>query len=344
MKLLVDLQHPAHLHFFRNVIQRLNAEGHQVRITGRNKDILVGLAESYNIRMQVFGTAREGLVNLGAELFYRQWRLYGIIKEFKPSAMMAVAGTYVSLLGRLMSIPTYVFYDTEHAALSNLLAYPFATCIYVPRCYRKNVKWRHQRYNSYHELAYLSPKYFTPDPAVLREVGLNEGEVFTIVRYVGWGAAHDVGLEGLTTEGRIEAVRELSRYGNVFVSCEGNLPGVLEPYRLRLNLARIHHLMAYAALVFGESATMASEGAVLGVPGIYVDPVGRGYTDEEEKEYGLVFNFTPAKQWEAIKKGCAILSNYSREGWKEKGTRLVGDKLDVTKMLYQIAMERPFSR
>ncbi|MFW9998329.1 MAG: hypothetical protein ACFFD4_40195, partial [Candidatus Odinarchaeota archaeon] len=63
-----------------------------------------------------------------------------------------------------MGVPVYVFYDTEHATISNLLAYPFATCIYVPRCYRKQIRWRHVRYSGYHELAYLHPKYFKPDP------------------------------------------------------------------------------------------------------------------------------------------------------------------------------------
>ena len=49
MKVLVDLQHPAHLHFFRNLIVRLQSEEHIVRITGRNKEVLVQLAENYGI-------------------------------------------------------------------------------------------------------------------------------------------------------------------------------------------------------------------------------------------------------------------------------------------------------
>ena len=45
MKILIDLQHPAHLHVFRNAVERWRAEGHEVLITGRDKDILVQLAE-----------------------------------------------------------------------------------------------------------------------------------------------------------------------------------------------------------------------------------------------------------------------------------------------------------
>jgi predicted glycosyltransferase len=345
MKFLFDLQHPAHLHFFRPVLAKLEAEGHQVCITARNKDILVNLAAGYGIGITVFGTARKGVFNLGKEWIYRQWRLNKIIREFEPDMMMAVAGTFISLLGRLRSIPTFIFYDTEHATISNLLAYPFATCIYIPKCYRKKIRWRHARYNGYHEIAYLHPNYFKPDDSVLEEVGLEPNEIFTLMRFVGWGAGHDIGRTGLTTQNKIRAVKELSAYSRVFITSEGVLPPELEAHRLRLEVTKIHSLMAYASLIFGESATMASEGAVLGVPGIYIDPVGRGYTDEQEREYGIVFNYTHRQQNEAIRKAASILSAYQKknrgqkEKWQNIGKKIINDKIDLTQMIYQLAVK-----
>ncbi|NCC50453.1 MAG: DUF354 domain-containing protein [Spartobacteria bacterium] len=338
MKVLIDLQHPAHLHFFRHAARRLQAEGHEVRFTGRNKDILEELAQHLDIPVEVFGTARKGVVNLARELCYRQWKLWQYTRAFKPDVIMAIAGTCVSAVGRLRGVPTYIFYDTEHATLSNLVAYPFATCIYVPRCYRKSIRWNHKRYNGYHELAYLHPHYFTPDPTVLREAGVAEGELFSIMRMVNWGAAHDLGYEGFSPANLTWAVETLAKHGRVFISCEGEMPAPLEPYRLRVDVTRAHDLMAYAALIFGESATMCSEGAVLGVPGIYMDPVGRGYTDEQEREYGLVFNYTSRTQHLAIQKADEILTGYDRETWREKGRRLVADKVDVSELIYQVAI------
>lgn len=341
MKFLFDLQHPAHLHFFRPVTAKLEAEGHQVRITARDKDILVNLAAVYGIDITVFGTARKGVFNLGREWIYRQWRLNKIIREFKPDVMMAVAGTFISLLGKLRRIPTFIFYDTEHATISNLLAYPFATCIYIPKCYRKKIRWKHARYNGYHEIAYLHPNYFKPDDSVLEEVGLKPDEIFTLIRFVGWGAGHDIGRSGLTIQNKIRAVKELSAYSRVFITSEGALPPELETHRLRLEVTKIHSLMAYASLIFGESATMASEGAVLGVPGIYIDPVGRGYTDEQEREYGIVFHFTHRQQEEAINKGVSILANcrQEKEKWRAIGKRIINETIDVTDMLYKIAIQ-----
>ena len=341
MKVLIDLQHPAHLHFFRNVAKRLQAEGHEVRFTGRNKDILVELAQHYKIPVDVFGTARKGAVFLACELIYRQWKLWWYTHSYKPDVILAIAGTCVSLIGWLRRIPTYIFYDTEHATLSNLVAYPFATCIYVPQCYRSTIHWNHKRYNGYHELAYLHPDYFTPDPGVLEEAGVAEGEVFSIMRMVNWGAAHDLGYEGFTPGNLKRAVETLAKHGKLFISSEDELPDHLKPYQLHLDVTRMHDLMAYASLIFGESATMCSEGAVLGVPGLYMDPIGRGYTDEQEQEYGLVYNYTSNTQHVGIQKADEILSNYDRETWKTKGEQLVSDKIDVNELIYEVATSHP---
>lgn len=340
MRFLFDLQHPAHLHFFRNLIMRLKQEGHAVRVTGRDKDILAELAESFGIDVEIFGRARGGIVNMGGELLLRMLRLLRIMRAYKPDAVMAIAGTYASIPGRITHTPVYVFYDTEHATLSNLLAYPFATCVYVPSCYGRKIRSRHVRYNGYHELAYLHPAYFTPDPSVLEEAGLKPGERFSIVRFVGWGAAHDIGATGMTKAGKLRAVREIGRFGRVLISCEGDLPGELESHRLNLDVARIHHLLAHASLIFGESATMVSEGAVLGVPGVYVNPLRLGYLEEQELKYGLVFNYSPEHEEKALKKAVGILGMKEGE-WKKNAARLVNEKIDVTGMLHQIALESP---
>jgi len=336
MNILIDLQHPAHLHFFRPLVSHLEKQGHQIYITARDKDILVQLAQHLGIPIDVFGKARKGIFHLAMELIFRQWRLHKVIRRFKPHIIMAIAGTFISFPGYLHRIPTYIFYDTEHAVISNLLAYPFATCIYVPQCYRKKIRWNHIRYNGYHEIAYLHPHYFKPDPSVLELVGVKPGEIFTLVRFVSWQAGHDIGLSGLTKQNKIKAIQELSTLGRVFISSEGQLAPELEKYKLNLDITKIHSLMAYAALIFGESATMISEGAVLGVPGVYIDPIGRGYTDEQENQYGIVYNFTPKSQLQAIEKAVDILRNYQETPWRSIGQRIIAEKIDVTQMLCQV--------
>ncbi len=344
MRYIIDLGHPAHLHFFRNIANRLMNEGHEILFTGREKDILLDLGYEYGMEIQVLSQAKKGVLGLCMELVQHQSKILSLIRSYRPDAMLAIAGTFISIPGFLTRTPTYVFYDTEHATISNMLAYPFATCVYVPHCYKKNIRWRHEKYNGYHELAYLRPDVFTPNPSVLQEAGLKKNQPFSIIRFVAWEAAHDIGLKGISLKNKNRAVHELSKFGPVLISCEGNLPNELEKYRSPIPVSRMHHLMAYASLIFGESATMASEGAMLGVPGIYIDPVGRGYTDEQEKEYGLVFNFVPQDQESAIRKGVDILSKFERKTWRDKSNRLISDKIDVTDLVCHVATKLPYAK
>src|SRR5690606_10936202 len=83
---------------------------------------------------------------------------------------------------------------------------------------------------------------------------------------------------------------QLSAHGKVIVSSEASLPAQLQPFLYRGPALHMHHLMAFCTGYFGESATMASECAALGVPAVYIANSHRGYTDEQEAKYGLVKN------------------------------------------------------
>jgi predicted glycosyltransferase len=93
----------------------------------------------------------------------------------------------------------------------------------------------------------------------------------------------------------------------------------------------MHHLLAHAQLIVGESATMSSEAAVLGVPAVMIATTGRGYTDDQEQRYGLVRHFTEQQFTEAAR---AIEDMLTGEPLREFGgrarERLLADKIDVT--------------
>ena len=126
----------------------------------------------------------------------------------------------------------------------------------------------------------------------LSELNLKKGEKFTICRFVSWEANHDYGHSGLSTKNKITAVKEFSKYGKVFITSENELPEELKQYQIKLPPEKIHHAISFASLLYGESSTMASEAAVLGTPAIFIDDIGRGYTDEQESNYEIVYNFT----------------------------------------------------
>ena len=332
MRILIDVTHPAHVHFFRHALEIWRQRGHELLVTGRRKDITYELLDLLGIEYLNLGRARSGLPGLAIELPVRTARLAREVRRFLPHVMAAIGGTFIAQAGWLCRVPSVVFYDTENATLSNLLTYPMCSVVSTPRCYEAWVpRHKHDAYAGYHELAYTHPSRFTADPDVLGTFGLELGESFVFVRLVSWGASHDVTDHGFT---RLEeAVRELEPFGRVLISSERELPSSLEPRRVVAAPHQVHHLLYYARLFIGESATMASESATLGTPAVFVSTSVRGYTNEQETRYGLTFTFSDPKtgQRDGLAKAVEILSDPGSDAaWKEKRQRMLDDTIDVT--------------
>jgi predicted glycosyltransferase len=269
VKILVDICHPAHVHFFRHPLSRLAASGHETAVTSRAKDVTLELLDAFGIPHAVLSTAGRGAPALAAEYVHRTRGLLRTIRHFRPDVITGISSLFLGPVGRLTGTPALVFSDTEHVKAERL-TYRLAARYCTPEVFERELGPRHRRYAGFHELAYLDPRRFRPDPAVLGPLGLGEGERFSVLRLVSWTANHDRGHSGLSDELRREAVARLSRHGRVLVSSEAPLPPDLRAHRLDAPVHRIHDVLALASLYLGEGATMATEAAFLGTPAVYV--------------------------------------------------------------------------
>ena len=332
MKILIDMSHPADVHQFKNAIRILKANGHEIMVTARNKDGTLDLLDKFGMNYVEVGRYKKNNISKAVEMFRIDYKLYKLAMRLNPDVLIgSVSNVYVAHVSALINKPSILFSDTEHGTLQNLLSYPFVSAICTPSCFKRDLSKKQIRYNGYHELAYLHPNYFTPDSAVLDEIGLSKDDTFIILRFVSWTAAHDVGQHGI--KNKIELVRELKKYGRVFITSEGRLESDLEKYKIKVSPEKLHDLLYYASLYVGEGATTASECAILGTHAIYVNTLRLGYTDEEEEKYNLVYNFSDEKTMEkqAFNKALELLGNINlRKEGKRKRERLLKDKIDVT--------------
>ena len=79
---------------------------------------------------------------------------------------------------------------------------------------------------------------------------------------------------------------------------------------------------------------MASEAAVMGVPAFYIADTGRGYTDELQERYGLVWNFGLMDAPAALTEMSRILSEASfSEQFAKKHARMLEERVDTTQWL-----------
>lgn len=331
MRFVVDLLHPAHVHFFRHFIAEMEGRGHEFLITTRDKECTLELLRAFGLPHHVLSRHRRGSRALALELLGRSSRLWWLARRFRPDFLLGIMGPSIALAGKLLSSRTVIFYDTEMAKATNWFAYPLADRVCTPDCYQEPVGRHHVAYPGYHELAYLHPRRFTPDPEVLERHGLDPEEPLFLVRFVSWGASHDVGEAGFSPAGKSRLIARLAERGRVLISSEAPLPEALAPYRFRLPAAALHHVLAHARLLVGESATMASEAAVLGTHAIFVSTTGRGYTDEQEASYGLVHNFTHQQEKEAFARVEELLDlpDLAADAAARR-QRLLAEKIDVT--------------
>jgi predicted glycosyltransferase len=224
-----------------------------------------------------------------------------------------------------------VFYDTAFAVQTNRFVYPLAHSVCTPDCYQGRVRGRQVRYAGYHELAYLHPKRFRPDPRRLSAFGVDPREPYALLRFVSWQASHDRHERGLSVAQKRHLIDVLQSRGvRVLISSESPLPPGLTGLGVKGPVDQIHHLLAHARLCLGESATMSSEAAVLGVPAVFIATTGRGYTDDEERRYGLVRHFTEDQYEQAVAVIEKLCDGAPRELGQAARQRMLREKIDVT--------------
>lgn len=335
MRIIVDVGHPAQVHFHRNAIKILEKRGHKVLVSARKKDVLVDLLEKYNLDYVVISSQKKGFLGLFCELIQRCYSLHKVVKDFKPDLMYG-PGETVSIVGKLENIPTIVFNDSEPVPLNKILTYPWTNTICTPTTFTKEISKKQVRYNGYKELAYLHPNYFVPDPAIYKELGLNMDEKFVLIRFVAWNAGHDIGKRGFELEDKIRLVNEMEKYSKVFITSESPLPSELQKYKLLTSPEKIHHALYFADLFIGDSQTMTTEAGILGTPAIrcnsFVGNNDMGNFVELENKYGLIFNYNDPEQ--AIKKAIELIQiSDLKETWSKKRNLLLSDKIDVTSFL-----------
>jgi len=293
--MLFFLAHPAHYHLFKHVIRRFLSEGALVKVVIVKKDVLeeLVLAEDWDIvNLAPEGRRIDGMpfALAGPVLLWRtERRLFTLARQLRPDVLV---GTELTLahVGRILGIPSILFNEDDTTATpENLLFYPFASALLLPECCDQG-RWAKRRvpYPSYHELAYLHPDLYSPDPTVPQRLA-QDGERYFLLRLVSLTASHDAGKRGIDNALAAQLIALLAERGRVYITSERPLPPQFEPYRIHLEPALIHHALAGAALIVGDSQTMAAEAMVLGTPSVRInDFVGRlGYLKELEERYEL---------------------------------------------------------
>jgi uncharacterized protein len=344
MRILIDIGHPSHVHYFKNFIKIMEAKGHIFFVSARDRSIIHDLLNKYKID---FWSRGKGYNNVPGKFFYMllaDIKLYRKSRKFKPDIFISFASPYAAQVAWLSGKPHIVLDDTEHTRFAPFFYKPFSKTILTPSCYQKNLGRKHIRFNSLTELLYLHKNYYSPDQKTLQRLGLSHSEKFVFLRFVAWKALHDQGHKGLDLDTKIKLVGLLESKGyRIFISHESEkIEPALEKYVIRISPETIHDVLHFADLVVSEGGTMASEAAILGTTVIYVNslPV-MGYLKEEQK-MSLLYPFKSSTG--VIEKVQELLSirNLKELNIPRKDKLLEG-KIDITAFLVWFVEQYPQS-
>ena len=217
MRILIDIGHPAHVHYFRNFIDIMEQKGHRILVIAKDRNITHALLDHYKIR---YVGRKDYPKSIAGKLMNIPLTDLMVLKhamKFSADILIGFSGTHIAHAGWILGIPSVVIDDTDHARLAHASYKPFASCILTPSCFYRNFGKKQLRFDGYMELCYLFPKYFKPDPVIRECLELKENEKYIIMRFVSWRASHDVGHSGLSLELKRKAVREFSKYAKVFI-------------------------------------------------------------------------------------------------------------------------------
>ena len=348
MKILIDIGHPGHVHLFKNLISILNEKGNAPLVTVRDIPAAKALLVLYNIPFIELGTKTDSIKGKLVNQFKYNLRLRRIVNENKIDLAIGTSIT-IAHVSKISKVKSIVFDDDDDDVqpLMTKFGHPFADLVLSPDVLKnKRRKNKTIYYSGYHELAYLHPNRFKPDAEVLQAAGLKAGEKYFVLRFNSFKAHHDIGVHGLSIENKRKLIKLLSEYGKVFITTERVIDPEFDSYKISIPPHKIHSFIAYSTMLIGDSQTMTSEAAVLGVPSIRSNSfVGRiSYLEEEEHKYGLTFGFKPDDTERMFLKIKELLSMPNlKEEWQKRRERMLADKIDVTAFMVWFVENYPES-
>ncbi len=137
MKIWFDLTNSPHINFFKQLIEELENEGHEVVITCRPLANTIDLLDLYNMKYTVVGKHYgKSAYKKAMGFFVRVFELYKFLRDKRIDVGISQSSFYSPIAGTMAGIPTIYTNDNEHAA-GNKISFVFANKILVPEFIKK---------------------------------------------------------------------------------------------------------------------------------------------------------------------------------------------------------------
>ena len=104
MRFLIDIGHPAHVHYFKHFAQSMIEKQNDVLFICRDKDVAIDLLKYYKFRYISLGKSYPNFYGKIFGLFWFTLKLFFISLKFKPDILLN-ATFYSAFVARLLLKP-----------------------------------------------------------------------------------------------------------------------------------------------------------------------------------------------------------------------------------------------
>jgi predicted glycosyltransferase len=275
LKVWVDCTAAAHPLVLRPIIERLEAQGHEVFITAREYGQTLGILDRLGLPYTTVGE-HGGASRLGKAwaLGTRSSRLARVVWKRRPQLAIGHGSVDLAVVSASFRVPSVQMQDYEFARLQRQIAFRLARRVLAPesipveRLKRIGAKpSKLVRYPGLKEEYYLAD--FEPDPAVLDELGLDREKVLVVVRpppetseYHARNDLYGETIRRLAAAPEAQAVIIPRNDAQGAAAREIGAANLIVPERA----IDAQSLIAYADLVVSAGGTMNREAVALGTP------------------------------------------------------------------------------
>jgi hypothetical protein len=295
MNILFYFGHPAKFHFFKNTINNLYSNGHQVDIFINGKDVLEDLVKAegwqyYNLfpkgrKIKNIPPKMSILINIARTLL----KLF--LKTYNRKYDLFVTSDLLVIIGKIKKVTSILVTDDDIKGVPNQwLLFKFSDYIFAPKiCNLGKYETKKISFYGYKALGHLHPNHFKPSVEIINKYNLQPGSYF-FIRTVAVISHHDSGMHGINDELLCRIIKFLEPFGTILLNSERKVPQHLQKYILSFNKNEIAHILAFSRMVISDSSTVCAEAAVLGVPTIEYNSWFQLYEQPKElAKYDLVY-------------------------------------------------------
>ena len=299
MRVWIDLANSPHPILFAPIADALEADGHELVVTTRDHAQTLALTRKRWPTAEVVGArSPDGLIAKAGAVVGRARGLAQFARRTRPDLAVSHNSYAQTMAARVVGVPCVTGMDYEYQP-ANHVAFRCAQRVIVPTVFPEAALRRQGaghdkvwRYDGYKEEIYLHR--LEPDPAVLRPLGLREGEPFVVARPSPRGATYHRQENPLFDR----AVRAVLTRTDAKVVLIARREEDLTPYRASFGDRVVRptgpvdgpSLLYFACALLGAGGTMNREAALLGTPVVSLYAGALGAADRSLVRQGRVLS------------------------------------------------------